>query len=370
MQEYKSKKGENMRNNIDNQIDYFYNHMLKDEVYSTFIQNRDKNQVRTNIKIFINKGKDEISQIINDVFELTQYLSNNLLKSIDQSNKRNEVDDIISTIHLAKNNFLSKVKSIFSGEDIDLLHKTRLKEVFSNLVYEKNKNYIFKIKMEKLLDQCFILEFMFDYYEKKQTDKEDEDLSEIKNLLNSSKYSLISNLSQISLLLDENKGRIRNLLNFIQQVSPKLFNELMYNYLGLANKLDSLNLPKNVLIKLNSINIIKENLNIKIQEFYNMSNIKKLNKILNDKKDLSKNEIRTEIKNVRNDMEVFLYTINKLHQQVLKNIEDVENETMELQGEEKDIIDTLINEAKAMSENLDEIRDELYHKIHFVYITE
>lgn len=350
---------------IDEKIDYYYNAMLNDEKYYDFTKSRSSEKIKKNIKKIIQMVEKDLFLETEKAFNISQDLSLKLLSDISNYSKKNDAEKIILTIESIQRNIIGKLKKFFNGDEIDSTYSTAIKNILSDLMSEKNKYLILKLKLNEQLDLFFVLEFMINKFFIKDIENNEFHAENLFDQVLSAKFSIITTISYIETLEDKNNGVILTLINYTQNLSPKLFNELIIYYANRFNCKIEQTIPSVIKLKLESINIIKKSMSDKINEFYSIDNVAKLNKII--KSTDKQSVIYSEISEMKREMEYFQYSLIKLNDQLQVKISDIETEVEKNDLIDIDKINSIIHSAKQTSEDLMNIIIELHHKINIVY---
>lgn len=343
-----------------NIIDKIYDDIIKSEEANNVIPKKYINE--TMIKKIENTlnikdlSEELLIKKIELIFSDSQNVSSMLLNYSSKSLKKNDIEDLMFTIDSSKKKALNKIKSFLGGDLLDPIHIVTIKDIFSDLVIEKHKYKKMEHEINELIIDTFICHQVILLTRKEILENND-------NFLFGARVSLIKNLSSLKVLIDTNTAITNNLVQYVQSLSPELFNELMLNYFSLID-LNS-NYSKDVKLKIEKINVVKKMIREKINEFYSLDNIKKLNNIY---KQIEKNKninVENEISKIKMDIEVLKMSLVKLKNNLNSNIE-----SLQISGkneDDKNAVDKIIDDCHMTLENMEDIILSAEKKINLMF---
>lgn len=295
---------------------------------------------------------------IESLFNDSQNVSSNLLSYTSKSLKKNDVENLMFTIESSKNRALNKLKSFFQGELLDPIHVITIKDIFSDLVIEKHKYKKIENEINSLIIDSFVINKVISMDQNQAFND-----SDVNNLITGARVSLIKNSASLKSLLDTNIAITNILVQYVQSLSPELFNELMLNYFSLIDLTG--NYSKEVKLRIEKINVVKKMIRNKINEFYSLDNIKRLNDIY---KKLEKNksiDLSGEIDKIKMDIEILKISLVKLQDNLNQNINYLYS--VSKTEEEKPVVDKIIEDCQITLENMEEIIINAENKINLMF---
>lgn len=310
-------------------------------------------------KKFSLKSISELKTEIENIFQNSQLTSAKILHYSINSTKKDNIDNLMNTIESSKNNALNKVKNIFGGFQISPVHIASIKDIFSDLILEKNNIQIINQKvMEEL---CYVI--CLEEYIIKNDIK--IDINEM-NFISGTKISLFRDKANIRSIKDINKSIINNLTQYVQVLSPDLFNELMlYFFSGIDF---NMNFNDELKIKIEKINTVKRMIKDKIREFYSLDNVKKLNNIYTKSKKNKKLNVSIEIEKIKEDITILKISMVQLKDNLKSCIISLESIPKDKKSEnEIRDIDNIKSDCIQTIENIDDLIKEAEKKISLVF---
>lgn len=343
-----------------NIIDKIYDEIItskevKEVVHSKYINENIMKKIENTLNIK-DLSEELLIKKIEVIFSDSQNISSVLLNYSSKSLKKNDIEDLVFTIDSSKKKALSKIRSFFNGELIDPIHIITIKDIFSDLVIEKHKYKKMENEINELIVDTFICHQVISLTRK-------EVLENNNNFLLGARVSLVKNLSSLKILIDTNSAITSNLVQYVQSLSPELFNELMLNYFSLID-LNS-NYSKDVKLKIEKINVVKKMIREKINEFYSLDNIKKLNNIY---KQIEKNKtlnVENEINKIKTDIQVLKMSLVKLKNNLNSNIESLQLSSHN--EEDKHSVRKIIDDCQMTLENMEDIISSAEKKINLMF---
>lgn len=356
---------------IDKQVELAYHEMINDEDYSVFVKNRNKNEILPFIKKIIGLNKKDIFFHIEKNFQISQEFSKKLFRDANNSNTQDKFLSTKESIERANKGIFSKFKVILFDNDISNEYAIVFKNLYAELIVEKQKYFLIQFNLKNLLTFCFISEFLFKKMLIKQGDLDNDSkmvlsIEKAKTEIDGTKFSVASNLEIVDDFLLKNKLLTNSLLGYIQTISPKLFNEFVLKGINISND-NYKKYPKELIIKIDGINSIKEIANKKSKEFYRLDNIKHINKILKENENKSPSFVNNKLLELKKEMVEFDHSIKYLIQQLTLKTDDLRLFINDYSGEESKIIENIISDSLLINDSLKEISTEINNKIDIIF---